>query len=191
MVEHGVCQPHAADPSDAHPHRVWRVLAPASPIVGAIEGLAAVLTLGTLNHVRLPPLASVAGGGGAREEGAWLIRDHRGEPVAIGATVALIGSEGGVRVRGRQGRCERVGVLMFLDLRLGKVDVGFSVVYVDELVPHGGVTVVLVACEPGALQLASRAVLCGMLPAALSRVDADDLLVLLEGDMAGQPRERL
>lgn len=40
---------------------------------------------------------------------------------------------------------------MLLRLRLVKVDVGLTVVHLDELVPHSGVAVVLVAREPGAI----------------------------------------
>ena len=100
MVEHGVCQPHAADPLDARPHRVRRILAPASPVVGDVKGLPAVLALSALHPVLLPPLPPVGGRGGTGEEGAGLGGDHRGEALAIRAAVALIyqGSEGGVRV---------------------------------------------------------------------------------------------
>lgn len=77
---------------------------------------------------------------------------------------------------------------MLLCLRLGKVDVGLRVVHLDELVTHIGVAVVLVAREPGTIRLASMVSLGSLLPAALPRVDADDFLVLPEGDMTGKPR---
>lgn len=77
---------------------------------------------------------------------------------------------------------------MLLCLSLGKVDVGLRVVHLDELVTHIGVAVVLVAREPGTIRLASMVPLGGLLPAALPRVDADDFLVLPEGDMTGKPR---
>lgn len=76
-------------------------------------------------------------------------------------------------------------------LRLVKVDVGLRVDRFDELVTHSGVAVVLVAREPGTIRLASVVSLGGSLPAALSRVDSDDFLVFLEGDMTGKPRQCL
>ncbi len=80
---------------------------------------------------------------------------------------------------------------MLLCLRLGKVDVGLIVVHLDEFVTHSSVAVVLVAREPGAIRLPSEMTFGVSLPAALPRVDTDDFLVLLEGDMTGMPRQRL
>lgn len=88
VVEHGVRQPHAADPVDARAHGVRRILAPASPVLEEVEGLAAVLALSALHPFVLPPLPAT---GRAREEGARLGRDHRGEALMIGAAVALAG----------------------------------------------------------------------------------------------------
>lgn len=61
----------------------------------------------------------------------------------------------------------------------------------DELVTHIGVAVVLIACEPGTIRLPSMVPLGGSLPAALPRVDSDDFLVLVEGDLTGKPRQWL
>lgn len=78
---------------------------------------------------------------------------------------------------------------MLLRLRLGKMDVG--VFHLDELVTHCGVAVVLVAREPRTIVLTAMVTLGGSFPAAVPRVDTDDFLVLLEGDVTGNPRQGL
>ncbi|TNN28962.1 hypothetical protein EYF80_060889 [Liparis tanakae] len=193
VVEHGVRQPHAADPPHAGAHGVRRVVAPPPPVVGHVEDAAAVFALGALQAVLLPPLPAVGGRrGGAGEEGARLGGDGGGEARVVPAAAAAArlavhqGAEGGVGVRGRQ----RVGVVVLL-LRLGEVDVGLGLVRLQEGVAHRGVPVVLVALEPGRVGRAAVVALGAPLPAALPRVDADDLLVLLEGDVARKPRQRL
>lgn len=100
-------------------------------------------------------------------------------------------SESGVRVRGRQDGRQRVRVVVLLRLRLAEVDVGIGAVHLYELVPHRGVAVVLVAREPGSIRRAAMVALVALLPAALSRVDSNDFLVFLEGDVAGKPGQRL
>lgn len=80
---------------------------------------------------------------------------------------------------------------MLLSLRLVKVDIGFRVVHLNELVTHNCVAVVLIACEPGTIRLAPMVPLGGALPTALTGVNADDFLHLQEGDMTGKLRQWL
>lgn len=79
---------------------------------------------------------------------------------------------------------------MFLCIRLVKVDVGLRVVHVDESVAHGRVSVVLISREPVAVrrapEVALRAPLCALFPAALPGVDPNYFLIL-EGDAAMNP----
>lgn len=76
---------------------------------------------------------------------------------------------------------------MFVGLALGEVDIGLRVVWLDELVANVGMAVVLIAGEPGVVQMVSWVVLLGVLPDALAWVDANNLLLLLKGDMAREP----
>lgn len=193
MIQHGVRQPHAAHPADAGSDGVGGVLAAPPSVVGDVKGLAAVLALRSLRPVFLPPLASVGGRRGAGEEGAGLGGDNRGDALVVQAALALTDQrcEGGVRVRGRRGRRQRVAIVMLGSVRLAEFDVGAGVVHLDEFVTHVGVAVVLVARQPGPIGLPPLLPLGGPLPAALPRVDPHDFLIFLEGDMTGKPGQRL
>lgn len=79
---------------------------------------------------------------------------------------------------------------MLLRLRLIKVDVGLTVVWVDEFVAHSCVPVVLVPRVPVAVRLAPKVAFCAPLPAAFPGVDTNDFLIL-KGDAAGNPRKWL
>ena len=68
VVQQGVRQPHAAGAPDKRPHRVWGVLAPASPVVSAEDRLPAVPAAGALRPVAYPALVAPLGGG-ARQQG--------------------------------------------------------------------------------------------------------------------------
>lgn len=151
VVQQAVGAPHEADPPDAGLDGVGRLLAPAPPIVLVVEHLL------TVNATETLPVLHVTLAFGRRR--SRLQRHHRPAAAARlqAARFAVVASLHTAAQR------VRVRVVVFGRPALGEAHAGVRVVRLREFVTSGvGVTVVLVAREPG----------------PLTGADANDLLLL-------------